>query len=192
VPDVEIEAMGALSSALEGLDQQQRSRVLRWAAERFAVTLPDAGKASRPARNGGRGGTAHEDEDDLDGEGEAKGEEEREDAGNGSAGNGDSFEYFAELYDACDPTSTGEKALVGAYWVQVLTGKSTWSSFEVNKILKDLGHGDSTINRTFSNLMGQKPAKVLQVRRSGSTRQARKTYKLTAEGIKSVKAMMRS
>ena len=186
VSDTELEAMAAISGALGALDEDQQSRVLRWAAERFGVTLPDGGKPTRSNRRGER--VAADDEGERDSEGDDENGQDAEDA---SASAGGGFEHFAELYDSCSPSTTSEKALVGAYWVQELGGKGTWTAFEVNKLLKDLGHGDTKIARTLGNLISEKPAKVLQIRKSGKTRQARKTYKLTAEGIKSAKAMLR-
>lgn len=187
MPDVEIEAMRAVSSAMDGLDEDQRGRVLRWAAERFGVTLPGTAR-NRRTRNGESGiSDVHVDEDSFDAEDESEDGVSGPEHGSGDGG----FEHFAELYDACGPSSTTDKALVAAYWVQEIAGKTIWTSFDANKILKDLGHGDSSINRTFGKLTGQKPAKVLQIRKSGKSQQARKTFKVTTEGIKSVKAMMR-
>jgi hypothetical protein len=47
-----------------------------------------------------------------------------------------------------------------------------------------------TINKAMSANMGKKPALILQVTRSGSTRQARKKYKLTEAGKKWVAARL--
>jgi hypothetical protein len=37
----------------------------------------------------------------------------------------------------------------------------------------------------------QKPALVLQLKKAGKSRQARKTYKVTVAGVKAVEAMLR-
>jgi len=39
-PDLEVQAIGKVNDALSGLDPVVRQRVLRWAADKFNVTLP--------------------------------------------------------------------------------------------------------------------------------------------------------
>jgi hypothetical protein len=53
-----------------------------------------------------------------------------------------------------------------------------------------LGHGLINITAALDDLREAKPALVLQVGKSGKSRQARKTYKLTIAGIKSVEEMI--
>ena len=51
-------------------------------------------------------------------------------------------------------------------------------------MLKDLGHRASNITDALSSAMKEKPALIIQVKKSGSARQARKLYKLTDAGVK--------
>lgn len=60
-----------------------------------------------------------------------------------------------------------------------------------NKELKDLGHGVGHISEKFDALIKDKPSLVLQLKKSGSSAQGKKTYKLTNEGIKRVEAMIK-
>jgi hypothetical protein len=80
--------------------------------------------------------------------------------------------------------------MVVTYWFQVVQGQTDVDSQKVNTELKQLGHGMKNITSAFSELIRERPQLVLQVRKAGSTRQARKRYRLTAEGIKKVKALM--
>lgn len=180
MPDVEIEAMAAIAAALEELDEGQRTRTLRWAADRFAVTL-----GSRATKGGVASSESSEIEDpdaDTDGAGvdykDLSGSDPRR------------FDHFADLYEACNPKTAPDKALVGAYWVQSIAGNATWGSADVNKLLKDLGHYDSHINQSFTSNINKKPALVLQVKKAGKAQQGRKTYKLSTAGINAVKAMI--
>ena len=172
--DLEIEAMAAVSRALSGLNDEERGRVIRWATERYGVTV---GKA--PTR---RLGKHPEDEDTGDGDEE----EEVETGGEG----GDGWEHFADLYDAVGPTTNPNRLLVAAYWTQYVESKTTFGSLELNKLLKDLGHGVTNTAHVMGSLMSQKPALILQVKKSGKTRQARKTYKVTGAGKKAVEQMI--
>jgi hypothetical protein len=60
----------------------------------------------------------------------------------------------------------------------------------VNKELKLLGEGVPNITMAVDALRSQKPALAVQLQKSGKTRQARKTYKLTVAGIKEVERMI--
>jgi hypothetical protein len=172
VPDAEIEAMGQIATALADLDDGARTRVLRWAAERYGI------KILRPEGSGGRGADAAGGDDDADEPGSPD--------GNGGTSDRD-YEHFAELYDAVAPTSDPERVLVAAYWTQVVEGKATFGSQELNKLLKQLGHGVGTVNKAMTSNMKKKPAFILQVARGGSSQQARKKYKVTDAGMKWVK-----
>ena len=80
--------------------------------------------------------------------------------------------------------------LAVAYWFQVQQGQEEWDSFVVHKELKHLGHQSTNITRDLGVLMNRTPRLVMQVRKAGSTKQARKRYKLTREGIRGVEKMI--
>jgi hypothetical protein len=97
---------------------------------------------------------------------------------------------FAELYNAANPTRDADRALVAGYWLQVIEKKKNFTSQQAHKLLKNLGHGVTNITDAFDALKGEKPRLAMQVRKAGTTRQARKQYQLTTEGIKRVKTMI--
>ena len=113
--------------------------------------------------------------------------EEEDGSNDGDGRRASSFEHFAELYEAVGPSTNPERVLVAAYWVQEIQGDATFQSATLNKLLKDLGHGVSSINKVMSANIDQKPSLILQVRKSSSSNQARKTYKVTDAGKKWVK-----
>lgn len=105
---------------------------------------------------------------------------------------GEDSEYkeFADLFDAANPKTTAQRALVGGYWFQLVNGRPTFTGQEVNKELKHVGQEVGNITDAFTALIGEKPSLALQVRKGGRTKQARKQYKLTTEGIKRVRGMI--
>ena len=105
-----------------------------------------------------------------------------------SAENG--FSDFADLYDAANPQFENDKVLVAAYWVQELQKTEEWDSQSLNDLLKNLGHTVSNITRTLDRLQAEKPRLAMQTLKTGKTKQGRKRYKLTVEGIKKVKKML--
>lgn len=172
--DREIDAMSSVASALGDLDEDQQGRVLRWAAERYGVTI---GERSTPAGagHGGAGG-------DFDGDEDVTDEEIKDEA--------PVYEHFAELFAAAQPTKNEDKALVAAYWVQAIQGQDQWASRTLNNELKNLGHPIANITDALTSNMRKKPQRIIQLRKSGSSRQATKTYKVTHEGLVYVQGML--
>ncbi len=107
-----------------------------------------------------------------------------------SLGNTSDFATFAELFDAASPTIERDKALVAAYWAQICQGQQTFQSQSLNNDLKDLGHGVGNITEALTQLKAYRPALILQLKKSGLSKQARKTYKLTEEGARRVRRMI--
>jgi hypothetical protein len=172
--DAELAAMAAVRNAVSDLDEDIRTRVIRWAAERFKVNLDGSRAAATTAGGAGRqrgaGGSA----------GRA-GDQTNEDA---------EFEDFADLFDRAAPKTDQDKTLVGGYWFQVAEGKQTFVAQEVNDKLKHLGHKVGNVTRALTGLQEKKPALVLQMRKEGKTQQARKLYKLSAAGVAEVRRML--
>ena len=161
----ELDAMKKIAAALEPLDDAARVRALQWASSQF------------------RGAKSVVSFDQLSARGPESSSE--------SSINRE-YESFAELFDAANPISERDKALVAAYWTQVCENVSAFPAQSLNTLLKDLGHGIGNITEALTALKNEKPALVLQLKKAGTTQQARKTYKLTLEGAKRVAAMTKS
>jgi len=97
---------------------------------------------------------------------------------------------LAELFATAGPNTQDQKALVAGYWFQVMKGATDLDAQAVNTELKHLGHGMKNITAAFKALISTKPQLVIQVRKAGTTRQARKKYRLTSSGIEAVRAML--
>lgn len=157
--------MGAVLNALDDLEPDVQTRVIGWAAQRYGV------KVSGSKRAAGRVALGVEDDEEEGAQPQLK--------------------HFTDALDAAPSATTeADRALVGGYWFQVIQGKETFTSFEVNNELKNAGHGSKNITDAFTTLQQRKPAHVRQVAKAGRTRQARKTYKLTVAGIRAVETMM--
>ena len=168
--DAEFAAMQTLYNVLEPLDDDARKRVMDYIIARLEIpTMP-------PQRAGGtsQAGTVDFEDAVLHQEEAAA----------------PKFDSFAELYEAAQPATGPQRALVSGYWLQVCQKAENFDGFSANKELKDLGHGLANITNAIDGLRNQKPALALQLRKSGKSQQARKTYKLTVPGIKAVETMI--
>jgi hypothetical protein len=160
--DSETRAVGAIAGIVEGLREDQRGRVIRYILERFNIT-----GASRSTKMSAGGSQTESQIDTLT-----------------------EFEDFASLVDATHPETDPMRALVAGYWLQVCKGSPSFDAQSANTELKHLGHPSSNITVALGALINQKPAFMLQLRKSGNTKQARKSYKITESGIRKVRAML--
>jgi hypothetical protein len=101
----------------------------------------------------------------------------------------DKGQTVAEYYDAANPKTDAEKTLVVAAWRQEVLGESSVESQSVNNELKHLGYGIGNVTRAFDVLKEQKPALVIQIQKSGTSKQARKKFKVTRVGLQRVQDM---
>jgi len=156
----EIKAMGIVSAALEGLEGAARVRVLQWAFGHYGVVTEKGVAIPSGSPATERTGT--------------------------KSGR---YESFADLFHAANPGTEKDKALVAAYWMQVCEVAASFQAQSLNDLLKNLGHGIGNITEALNQLKDERPSLILQLKKSGSSRQARKTYKLTLEGSKRVEFM---
>jgi hypothetical protein len=166
VPDKEIDAMAAIASALDKFTEEEREiveRILGWACSRYNVNI-GAGR-STPVK-GAMVAAAQEDGQNI------------------------GFEDIADLYAAANPKTASDKALIAGYWLATGEGSPDFAAQEINKHLKNLGHGVSNITDALSSLISRRPSLVMQTAKSGKSKQARKKYKLTRAGLDRVTAMI--
>jgi hypothetical protein len=97
---------------------------------------------------------------------------------------------LADLFSSANPATHDLKALVVGFWFQVIKGAGDLDAQAVNTELKQLGHGLKNITAAFAELISARPQLAIQVRKAGTTKQARKRYRLTNEGLKRVRVML--
>lgn len=161
----ELEAMNKIAKLLEPLDAAARARVLGWVIN--ALDVPAS------ARTGGVFTVSRN-------------------TGAAPSGLGFGFSTFAELFHAAGPKAEKEKALVAAYWIQRTSGVEQFASQQVNTELKHIGYGIGNITDALSQLIEERPSAVIQLKKEGSSKQARKVYKVTDAGIRRVSELVSS
>jgi DNA-binding PadR family transcriptional regulator len=159
----ELEIMSQVASLLEPLDAAARARVLGWAIS--ALDVQGMAKTGGGLAGGRSGQFVSSD---------AQG----------------AFSTFAELFHAAGPTSEKEKALVAAYWVQQSSGAGSFAAQQLNTELKHIGYGVANITDALNQLISDRPNFVIQLAKSGISKQARKTYKITDAGLRRVSEML--
>lgn len=168
-PDREFAAMQSVYEALTPLNPESRQRVYEYIGARLGIVA---------VRRAPSSSAMVDEEVGKETDHEERSASERE------------FETLAELHDATNPLLDKDRVLVTAYWLQICEGEENFGAYSVNKALKELGHGVSNITSAFDALRRPKPALILQLKKAGKSRQARKTYKVTEAGIAAVRTMI--
>src|SRR4051812_30734060 len=97
--DQELAAMAKVNEALTSLEPIVQQRILRWAADRFGVTI-----SIKPILNRVAAGETREHEEGNDGLEETK--------------------DFASFFERAKPATDADRALVVGYWLQVIRGNA--------------------------------------------------------------------
>ena len=93
---------------------------------------------------------------------------------------------LAALLERWSPTTMSDKALLGAYYLARVRGDDTVTSQAINSELKRNGLAISNITRAIeANMRPDRPL-MTQEKKMGSTKQARKQYRITQAGIDTV------
>jgi len=168
--DAEIDAMKEISALFAQLEEDAQERVIAWLGSRFGLPRATSGSlitsaSSLSATSAERGRPA-------------------------PPLSGASFDHPAELFEAARAKTDSEKALVLAYWFQVSQGAASFSSRQVNDELKHIGYGVGNITRALDALIESRPALVIQLEKSGKSKQAQKKFRVTHEGLKRVQQLL--
>ena len=169
-PAKEFEAIQAIHNALEPLDEVARTRILAYIASLLDINAKLAGSRSTT-------------DSDIDEEATPAPKVETDDDAPG-------FSTFAELFASTSPRSNGERALVAGYWLQVCQKTESFTAAAANKELTNLGHKIANITVAINSVKNQKPMLILQLKKSGTSQQARKLYKVSHEGVQRIEAMI--
>lgn len=170
--DKEIKAISVILGAIDGMEPGAIERVMRYVCERAEVIPAQLGKGGKRSTTGAS--------PPSEGEG-AQGPTDKMLA---------SYESLAEAFAAAGPPKSGtDKVLLVAALVQARQSPTGFLTRQVSAELKHLGHPVANITDTLNKLMNKRPQPITQLRKAGKSQQAQKTFKVTAEGMKTVAEM---
>lgn len=91
-----------------------------------------------------------------------------------------------DLAREAPPRRASESALLGAYFLSIVRGQELLGSQAINAELKRADLTVSNITRAIETNTNAHPPLMEQVKKLGTTKQARKQYRITAAGIEKV------
>lgn len=175
--DLEIKAMSDCYESLSGLDDASKTRVIQWLISKY-----DLAAIAKPIAKSVQEETIHILPEPTDEGGTTTHRQ--------SVAIAD-FAEVADIFTKAQPKTDADKVLVVAAFLQIKGGLTDFVSFDVQKELKHLGHGVSNITSSIGQLESKKPKLVVQTRKDGKSKQAKKRYKVTHEGLNAVKEMIK-
>lgn len=89
------------------------------------------------------------------------------------------------------PMTDVQRALVAAGFLQIKGSLEKLSGQEINKELKNIGQTVENITNAISGNIGVKPQRMIQLRKSGKSKQAKKEYKVTPPGIDAIQKLFK-
>ena len=162
--DEELEVMSAVYQEFMRIDDEAKQRVLDWVAGKFSLISPITGITGTKT---------------LAGQVPSR-----------ETISIESFSSVADAFNAASPEIDRDKALIVAAFLQKNLGKDEITGYEINNELRQLGHGLNNITDAINQMMDKRPKLMIQVKKEGKTKQARKKYKVTTEGLKVVQQML--
>jgi len=162
--DPELKAMNDAYEALKELDDESRQRVINWIIGKFSLSKIRQGAGLQ-----------------KQGQEQVSISEQAEIT---------SFNSLADIFAKAHQKNDAEKVLVIASYLQETRGGTELTGREINKELHHLGHRVTNITVAINSLMNRKPQLMIQTRKEGTSQQAHKKYKVSAEGLNAVKKMI--
>jgi hypothetical protein len=157
----DLKALESILKVLEPLNDEERSRVLRWTTEKLGIeTQVSLNAALRK---------------DLRGHDPVAAAFARHTGG---------FQSIGEFVAAASPRTDVDRVLCVALYLQDLSGDEpgrTLTGKQINDELKNLGHGVKNITDCINSLKSRKPQLMIQTKK-GKSKLAWKEYKVTQAG----------
>ena len=185
-PDKEINALGSVYETLKGLNNAQIMRIIEWITSKFSLDKQDDFKAGSPevvspppqgsavkkrrGRKPAKTGPVFEAPHPQAAAGEMKGFLK--------------YNTFEDLFFASTAKTITAKILMAAAYLQETKKLKEFGSHDINILMKKIGQDVPNISSSINILLMKKSPLLIQKRRGGTSKQSRRTYEVTEEGLR--------
>jgi hypothetical protein len=180
------ELLDEINSAISSYDPVLKEHARDILLQRAFGATPRARRAAQPAGGG------------AEAEGDEGGEEQPRRRPGRPRGSGTGRRgprggmAMPNLLGQWQPETMAERALMGAYTLSRGKADKTVTSQAINAELKRAGIPVPNITRAIESNLRAKPPLMVQKKKMGTTRQARKQYAITPEGVEFVEGRLQS
>lgn len=212
--DPEINAMSQVVEVLAGLDNRQITRILDWISSKFELTESERKQqpsikqpadvveekitaeeptevSSEPANLDGKAVEPAPPGAEVEVEAEAKDKTVTRTPSTKGLGL-KRFKSIENLFLASNIKTVASRILLAAAYLQEKHNFKEVSSFDINSRLKKMGYGITNITTAINGLLAKKPPLMVQTRKVGDTKQAKRKFIVTEDGLKIAKTYLRS
>jgi hypothetical protein len=168
--DAELKAMTTCFEVVSALPVDAQKRVISWLTGRFGSPQEHKTSALNDEKNASRK-ESHETKTTAETEGHSSSD-------------------FAELFSKANPKTAADKVLFAAWFISEKMGQKEFKSLTINGMLTPLGHKPASVSVEVARLVAAKPALMLQTRKEGKAKQARKLLKISEAGKVAAKKML--
>lgn len=187
--DPEVQAMNEALKVFAGLDHNQRKRIVDWLSARFYLTElkpPEAAEAPEADAEPVEAVEVVETEAAVVVEEapvvEVPPAPPKDDF--------ESYETLKEVINASSAKKVVDRILLAAAFLQETNAVKELTSYQINSRLKKAGFGIPNISIALNRLLDKVP-QVLTAKREGTTKQARRRFTVTEDGVEVAKKFLR-
>jgi hypothetical protein len=101
------------------------------------------------------------------------------------------YKSIETLFLSSNIKTVASKILLAAAYLQEKMGYDEISSFDINSRLKKMGYGVSNISNSLNTLLKKEPPLMIQTRKDGDSKQAKRKFQVTEEGLKVARTYLR-
>lgn len=96
----------------------------------------------------------------------------------------DAYDTLEQLFQVVQPRRVGGRILLAAAYLQEKKNLNELTSLDINRALKNIGKGVPNITLAINRMVDKIPQLLTVTRKDGDTKQGRRNFKVTEEGIK--------
>ncbi|MGD2087897.1 MAG: hypothetical protein PVH61_17095 [Candidatus Aminicenantes bacterium] len=194
-PDQEITALSNVYDALNGLNQAQVKRIIDWVTSKFELDKKPGLKAVEKVSTPSAVPTpvesaapAVEPVKKRRGRPPAKAKVMREKQPPQPVESRTNvfmkFVTFEDLFFSSNAKTITAKILLASAYLQENKNIKEFGSSDINSLMKKIGQGVSNISASINVLLAKQPPLLIQTGKTGTSKQARRTYAVTEEGLR--------
>jgi hypothetical protein len=204
--DPEITAMSRVLEAFTGLENDQIKRIIEWITSKFGITEPLLLAETQPPASVPETAPAAAEEKVVVQEAAQAAAPAPETAApqpeapetqpdkkvDPLKGLGlKRYKSIETLFLSSNTKTVGSKVLLAAAYLQEKLNFEEISSFDVNSRLKKMGYGVSNISNTLNTLIKKDPPLMIQTKKEGDSKQAKRKFRVTEEGLQEARTYLR-
>lgn len=185
--DPEIEALSSVYDTLRGLNHAQIKRIIDWVTDKFGlseekppVKVTETRMTPPPVEPTG---PAREPVEKRHGRPPQKTQPTPQPEQTAVTGFM-KFDTVEDLFFSSNVRTVASKILLVAAYLKEKDNLNEFSSFDINSRLKKIGYGVKNITNSINTLIDKTPPLLIQTGKMGDTKQAKRKFQITEEGLR--------